>query len=275
VSEDDVDGLDKMDKLYRDVRITSFVVYYKIKYGISLGEPVQNTALSLSARNRNKDTVETIIVYREKSTGEVKFRVDSISVKALSNIANAETAALPVSEKRYNIKATTGVFSRRKGRKPFNEEKARAWLAEKLGIDQSNVIVMDAMKAAADNSEVFGVVDTAVDSLTNEIFSYIGLSRRGGNDVHYHEAWHYVNLLLHDDATKRLIYKAYLKSHPLFRLRHPQYKEVEERLAEDFRKWMNRQEDTTIKGSILRMFENVLDTMFIFKYKSIYKDIFK
>jgi len=136
-------------------------------------------------------------------------------------------------------------------------------------------MVMNGIKSAVDDNEVFGVVDAAVNTITGELFGYIGLSRRGGVGSQYHEAWHYVNLLIHDEQTRIAIYKAYLNSHPWLKHKKLKYGEVEERLAEDFRKWVELEEDKSIKGSILRMFNNVMDTIFIFKNKRAYKEVFK
>lgn len=275
VSEDDDEELDKADKQMLKETIDSLIKEYNASRNTKLTEPDQWSTLSYSARQKQKASVEAVIVYKNKQSGDVKYIVTSINADSIANKANAETASMPVSEKRYNIKAATGVYSKTKSKGEFDEAKAREWLADKLGIDQANVIVMNGIKSAVDDVEVFGVVDSAVNTITNELFGYISLSRRGGSSVHYHEAWHYVNLLLHDEQSRVQIYKAYLKAHPFLRWKHPKYGEVEERLAEDFRKWMALEEDTSKWGAIKRMFNNVLDTILIFRNKDAYVDVFK
>lgn len=89
-----------------------------------------------------------------------------------------------------------------------------------------------------------------VNSLTGELIGKIGLSRQGGASVHYHEAWHYVNLLMLSRREREQLYKAYKDSHPFFKKKNPTNEEVEERMAEDFRKWVLLNEDTSYKGKI-------------------------
>nr|DAS39562.1 MAG TPA: F/Y rich C-terminus [Caudoviricetes sp.] len=65
-----------------------------------------------------------------------------------------------------------------------------------------------------DGVEVFGVTQVVVDKIAEEMVGMFQLSREGGSGLHYHEAWHYVNLLMHDGKTREDIYRSYIKSHP-------------------------------------------------------------
>jgi hypothetical protein len=181
-------------------------------------------------------------------------------------------------DRHYFSKAATGVFSHTKTKGEFEEKKARKWLADKLGIDQDNVIVWDALKNAHIDKETYGEVNTIVNSLTGELVGKIGLSRQGGASVHYHEAWHYVNLLMLSRDQREKLYQAYLDSHPFYKRKKPSNKDVEERMAEDFRKWVVLYEDSSISGKIKRFFMDLLDFLRLFVFvprKAEYRNQFK
>ena len=136
-------------------------------------------------------------------------------------------------------------------------------------------MVWDTVKSAYNDKEVFGAVDTIVNTITGELLGVIGLSSRGGNSVHYHEAWHYVNLLMLSEKERQDIYESYLQTHKAFRRKKPTNREVEEQLAEEFRNFVVRQEDTSLIGKIRRVFDNILDFVFLFRNKALYKQQFR
>lgn len=148
----------------------------------------------------------------------------------------------------------TGVFSTEKGSGKFNENKARKWLANILGIDDSKIIVLNGVLRSIYNEEVYGVMQQSVDSLNEPVFLF---SNEAGQGVEFHEAWHYVNLLLHNSATRSAIYRAYCKKHP--ELKDKSYKEIEELLAEEYRKYAIMRNDNSISNVIKRWFNNVYD----------------
>ena len=148
----------------------------------------------------------------------------------------------------------TGVFSTEKGSGKFNENKARKWLANILGIDDSKIIVLNGVLRSIYNEEVYGVMQQSIDSLNEPVFLF---SNEAGQGVEFHEAWHYVNLLLHNSATRSAIYRAYCKKHP--ELKDKSYKEIEELLAEEYRKYAIMRNDNSISNVIKRWFNNVYD----------------
>ena len=148
----------------------------------------------------------------------------------------------------------TGVFSTEKGDGKFNENKARKWLANILGIDDSKIIVLNGVLRSIYNEEVYGVMQQSVDSLNEPVFLF---SNEAGQGVEFHEAWHYVNLLLHNRTTRNAIYRAYCKKHP--ELKDKPYKEIEELLAEEYRKYAIMRNDNSIGNVIKRWFNNVYD----------------
>jgi len=274
IDEENDDDLNKIDSQMHDAAVQALIDKYNKEYktNLSKADIVEDNTLKYSSRQMQKDAVEIATFYKNKNTGKTHIRIDSVKS---SEAHDKNVRKVAVQDRNYFIKGVTGVFQKNKSKGKFNEERARKWLADTLGIDPANVMVMNGIKSAVDDVEVFGVVDAAVNTITGELFGYIGLSKRGGHGSQYHEAWHYVNLLIHDEQTRIAIYKAYLNSHPWLKHKNPKYGEVEELLAEDFRKWIELEEDKSIKGSILRMFNNVMDTIFIFRNKHLYKNVFK
>nr|DAN22302.1 MAG TPA_asm: hypothetical protein [Bacteriophage sp.] len=94
----------------------------------------------------------------------------------------------------------------------------------------------------------------SVDSVNEAVFLF---SNEAGEGVEYHEAWHYVNLLLHTERTRNAIYQAYCEKHPEFKNR--KFREVEEALAEDYRKYAIMRNGKDIGNTIKRWFNNVYD----------------
>ena len=164
----------------------------------------------------------------------------------------------------------TGVFSTEKGDGKFNENKARKWLANILGIDDSKIIVLNGVLRSIYNEEVYGVMQQSVDSLNEPVFLF---SNEAGQGVEFHEAWHYVNLLLHNSATRSAIYRAYCKKHP--ELKDKPYKEIEELLAEEYRKYAIMRNDNSIGNVIKRWFNNVYDFCTLnYRNKELIRSIF-
>lgn len=164
----------------------------------------------------------------------------------------------------------TGVFSTEKGDGKFNENKARKWLANILGIDNSKIIVLNGVLRSIYNEEVYGVMQQSVDSLNEPVFLF---SNEAGQGVEFHEAWHYVNLLLHNSATRSAIYRAYCKKHP--ELKDKPYKEIEELLAEEYRKYAIMRNDNSIGNVIKRWFNNVYDFCTLnYRNKELIRSIF-
>lgn len=164
----------------------------------------------------------------------------------------------------------TGVFSTKKGDGKFNENKARKWLANILGIDDSKIIVLNGVLRSIYNEEVYGVMQQSVDSLNEPVFLF---SNEAGQGVEFHEAWHYVNLLLHNSATRSAIYRAYCKKHP--ELKDKPYKEIEELLAEEYRKYAIMRNDNSISNVIKRWFNNVYDFCTLnYRNKELIRSIF-
>uniref|UniRef100_A0AAU8BAZ0 Uncharacterized protein n=1 Tax=Dulem virus 42 TaxID=3145760 RepID=A0AAU8BAZ0_9CAUD len=169
----------------------------------------------------------------------------------------------------------TGVFSEDSYGENFNEYKARKWLSNTLGIDQANVIVIDAILRSMSDGAVYGVTNVCSDALVGGLTGYIMLSRQGGMGVTYHEAFHYVNLLMHNNRERRQVYKSFLKTHKYLDKEGTTIREVEEALADEFARYVEAKNDKSLTGRIKRLYNNILDFLSITRRKSIYRNVFK
>lgn len=165
----------------------------------------------------------------------------------------------------------TGVFSRFKSKGKFDEKAARKWLSEKLGLDESKVVVLDGVLKSCENSKVYGITSLAADYIDRQINGVITLSNEAGYGIHYHEAWHYVNLLLNNKAQRLRLYDAYIKSH---NLKNITFGEVEELMAEDFRRYAEMRNGKGIINTIKRLYNNILDFVKVSRKKDIVRNVF-
>lgn len=165
----------------------------------------------------------------------------------------------------------TGVFSRFKSKGKFDEKAARKWLSEKLGLDESKVVVLDGVLKSCENSKVYGITSLATDYIDRQINGVITLSNEAGYGIHYHEAWHYVNLLLNNKAQRLRLYDAYIKSH---NLKNITFGEVEELMAEDFRRYAEMRNGKGIVNIVKRLYNNILDFVKVSRKKDIVRNVF-
>ena len=170
----------------------------------------------------------------------------------------------------------SGVYSTQEQKGKLNEKEAKLWLTDKLGIPEHKIVVRDAVMRSMDGVEVFGVTQVVVDKIAGEMVGMIQLSEDGGSGLHYHEAWHYVNLLMHDSKTREDIYRSYVKSHPQLNKKDVTIKEVEEAMAEDFRMYMEGAYDKSMSGKIKKLFNDILDfVVSLFSNRREYRQAFK
>lgn len=167
----------------------------------------------------------------------------------------------------------TGAFSRTRGSGKINTDQAREWIQKTLGINPWQVIVTDAVMRSCEGEEVFGVTNVMLDRLANEMVGTIQLRSDSGSGVEFHEAWHYVNLLVHNSIQREIIYSSYEKEHP--NLKGAPYKVIEEAMAEDFRDYMEMRTAKGIKGKIKRLFNDVLDLISATRRKSEYRHVYR
>lgn len=154
---------------------------------------------------------------------------------------------------------------------------AKSWLMDKLGLSVDQVMIFNGiMRAASNGPRVYGVTRLATNGIGNII-----LGQGAGKGIQYHEAWHYINLLVHSPRERQIVYDDYVKHHPEYK--NASINEVEEAMAEDFRswaivqnaKWYNIGYQTiklfrAIKDFVKSMF-NISDSLYTTIYKGINK----
>jgi len=172
------------------------------------------------------------------------------------------------------MKGATGVFSKVKGNGIVDVESAKKWLNKTLGIDDTNIIVTNGVMRSFENDPVYGLTIASLDTIYGEIVGNIMISAQSGAGVEYHEAWHYVNLLLHNKLERNAIYKDFAKAKG-FDPDTTIKADIEEEMAEDFRRWMLMQQDDSVKGKIRRWYNNVLDFVLLSRRKSLYRAVYK
>ena len=241
------------------------------------------------ARQRILDKLDQAIEYLNKKNGtniskdNIEKRIDTL----IETFADGEALVIlkvykdqhgQLSLAGHNsvkkMKGATGVFSKVRGSGIVDVESAKKWLNKTLGIDDSNVIVTNGVMRSFENEAVYGLTVASLDSIYGEVVGNIMISSQSGAGVEYHEAWHYVNLLLHNKLERNAIYKDFAKAKG-FDPDTTIKADIEEEMAEDFRRWMLMQQDNSVKGKIRRWYNNVLDFVLLSRRKSLYRAVYK
>lgn len=256
-------------------------------------------ALNTNGKLRDKSDVEKLIKeqlqkYSDylKKTGKepldlskVKYNVDSFWTKRIKFNKNGiipvayvykdgtvELSAQSVESINSQMSGFTGVFSTAKQRGRFNEETTRRWIEEKLGITSESVIVVSAVMRGCSNKAAYGTMLLATDAMSNALTPTMMFSREAGKGIHFHEAWHYVNLLIHNKNVRQKIYNEYVEKHP--NLKNCTYREIEEIMAEDFRRYAEMREGYGLTNRVKRFFNNILDFLFQSRKKTQLRQIY-
>lgn len=239
-----------------------------------------------------KDKLQKYASVYEKENG-VKFDVDKLEINenVLKNTARSifNGTAIPHvsifkngSSQLYFVSTSsllgrnntiTGVFSREKQKGTLDSQKAREWIANRLGIKPDHVVVIDGIMKSAQDEDVFGLMDIVTDVLNQGDSPIFMFSDKAGSGIQYHEAWHYVNLLLHNKHQRQQIYDTYVKAHP--ELKNKSYKQIEELLAEDFREYADLRNSKGVVGFIKRAFDNIKRFSGLFRNKYAMYDVFR
>lgn len=150
---------------------------------------------------------------------------------------NKETGVASVVATPKGRAKALGLYSFVQGKGKMNEAKAKKWLADKLGIDPTDVITTSAVLRTHSDEKAYGVLRVAFNRILNEFNPYITLSETAGRGIEYHEAWHYVSTMLLSEQDRQAVYQDYINRHN--KSKDMSVNEVEERLAEEFRDYMN------------------------------------
>lgn len=157
----------------------------------------------------------------------------------------------------FQIKPTKvgGVYSEKRGKGKIDTQSAKTWLQTALGLSDDQVLVTNGVMRGLHNEKVYALTNIACSQIVDSVYGFITLSKKGGAGLEYHEAWHYVNLLLHNKSMRSKIYEKYRASHP--ELKGATFKQIEECLAEDFRSYMLGFENKSWSARIKRFFKNI------------------
>ena len=166
-----------------------------------------------------------------------------------------------------------GVFSTADQIGVFDEKSAREWLNKKLGIQQHQILVTDAIIRSVKYKDVYGMMELIYDSLDEEEQALFTFRRNGGRGLPYHEAWHYVNLLMHNRQQRAKLYKEYVEVNNL-QDKHYTNKQVEELMAEDYRNKEERWTDRPISSRIKRFFRSIGEFLNIVGKHPAYEDVY-
>ena len=174
------------------------------------------------------------------------------------------------------VSGVFGVYSTERGEGTIDTEKSKQWLRDTLGLDEDQMIVVNAIHRAASDKIAYGLTDISANAITGEIQGTIFLSKQSGLGNEYHEAFHYVNLLLHNRFTRQKIYDAWRKSHK--DQAHLDDASVEEELAEDFKAYMLKYDRNERSPKLIRFFRNILTFVQTFlthkrEIRKLYNDI--
>ena len=165
----------------------------------------------------------------------------------------------------------TGVASIWKGRGKFNETRTREWIKRTLGLDDSQTIVVDGIIRSTSDGDVYGLTQVCCDVL-DKPFGAFTFSELAGRGIGYHEAWHYVNLLLHNRAQRLQLYRAYVAKHP--ELKNAKFKEIEEAMAEDFRKYGEMMNERNISNVLKRWYNRFMDFLLSYRKRDLIRKVF-
>lgn len=153
----------------------------------------------------------------------------------------------------------TGVYCSDKTSGELSKDDVKNWIKQTLGLEDSQILITNAVLRGVSGKEVFGVTTLAVNRINGNLRGMFMLRKDAGQGIHFHEAFHYVNLLLHSPKQRRQIYEAYAKQHK--ELAGAKFKDIEEAIAEEFRVYCEEREYNRdgFVGWLRRMFDTIID----------------
>lgn len=169
-------------------------------------------------------------------------------------VPDKRTGAMKVT--RVPKKFVEGLHSEVRGTGRFNRQQALQWLHDTLGIDPSDVIVVNGVISTMSDNKVYGVMRASFDAISRELEPQLIFSNEAGQGIEYHEAFHYVTQLLLNRQQREALYAEYERNHPTDEPRTK--REVEEVLAEEFRAWMLDNQKTGLRYKIIKFFRNIV-----------------
>ena len=235
---------------------------------------IQFTDSDLDDKLRNYTEKSSLDLLRQVIDGEsvIQLRVWDDQGKANWNITPIKTEYITNPNQFLPI---TGVFSTFKNKGRLNAERAKEWLHQTLGIDPNNVYVTNGILRGCNDEIVYGAMNASIDALGKVTGNFTLSSAEGsGRGVHFHEAWHFINLLIHTKEERTALYKLYLEQHPELNKPTTSFKDIEEAMAEDFRKYAEMRTGLGLHNKIKRFFNSVLQFIGIGNRKDMLRMVF-
>lgn len=214
------------------------------------GEKYKGVKIKWPELNLGKKDIP-LVKFREDGTVDVYYMdVSRVSPSIVAQSNDLKSGSNPVS----------GLFSEERGEGVVDVKKAKQWLQDTLGLKDEQILAFG--RLFVNGEEKFGMVHRAYGQVYDAI---IGLSEQAGEGIEYHEAWHYINVLLHDAKTREAIYREYASQHNLSK--DTSFKAIEELLAEEFRAYALTENSNRLKYKIKKYFNRMLNFLHIYKSK--------
>ena len=259
VSEQDyIDSFNHSYKWYDVRRMMKAMKEGKAKKGSV--KFLQATQANLDKVNEACDGKATFLYNGKKVTSVTQFKELSQSGDIRAAIKPADTpntfVITPVFSDQLRMDDTgRGVFSVIKGSGKFNHEQAVQWLENTLGISREQILLVNAIENTVTNDRAYGMMRVVADAVTGAVYPQILLRKDAGIGIEYHEAFHYVSLLMLSDSERQRVYDDYRRTHK--NADKLTDNEVEEQLAEEFRKYMIDEQKTGLRYTILKFFRQL------------------
>lgn len=175
---------------------------------------------------------------------------NGVFISILFSDGSIETVAMSIDELQETATQSariSGVYSTEKHSGQLDYNSAKEWIKNTLGLQGHQVIVTNAIMKGVNNEDVYGVLNIAVDVLLGEYYGFIMFRKDAGDGIQYHEAFHYVNLLLNTPEQRNKIYKKFVELNPQFK--GEKRSVLEERLADGFINYAQKLKDKESKRS--------------------------
>ena len=221
---------------------------------------LQATQANLDKVNEACDGKATFLHNGKKVTSVTQFKELSQSGDIRAAIKPADTpntfVITPVFADQLRMDDTgRGVFSVIRGSGKFNHEQAVQWLETTLGISREQILLVNAIENTVTNDRAYGMMRVVADAVTGAVYPQILLRKDAGIGIEYHEGFHYVSLLMLSDSERQRVYDDYRRTHK--NADKLTDSEVEEQLAEEFRKYMIDEQKTGLRYTILKFFRQL------------------
>lgn len=264
---EDILAVDLGDKKFANIEEVKTAVHKHIDDYISRVNKTRDADKQLSMQDSDWESVDGMTKLDLKSINNGK----KMPVFYVTKNGTGSTLVMSTVQ---DIKAEsniTGAASIWRGRGKFNEARTRAWVKRTLGLGDDQIIVVDGIINSTSNGDVYGLTQICCDALDRP-FGAFTFSEEAGRGIGYHEAWHYVNLLLHNRAQRLQLYRAYVAKHP--ELKNAKFREIEEKMAEDFRKYGEMMNERNITNVFKKWWNRFLDFLFAYRKRDLIRRVF-